>query len=157
MEKIMRSDAKIIKTLPEHGWCFICGKENPKSLGVHWNLLEDRSISTQVRLDQSQQGPPGFAHGGASAGLLDEAMGSAVWASGYQVVAVNLQVNYLKPVPLNHTIQVYARIEKTEGRAIHVDSSISLEDGTIMVTGHGIFVEAPQFFESMMEKIRTIE
>jgi len=151
----MKPNLKIIKILPEHGWCFICGKENPKSLGVQWNLMEDHTISAQVNMDRSQQGPPGFAHGGASAGLLDEAMGSAVWASGYQVVAVNLQVNYLKPVPLNYLVQVEARIEKTEGRAIHVDSSISLEDGTILVTGHGIFVEAPQFFETMWEKLKT--
>jgi uncharacterized protein (TIGR00369 family) len=151
----MPSSSKIIKTLPEHGWCYICGKDNPKSLGVRWNLMEDLSISTQVKLDLSEQGPPGFAHGGASAGLLDEAMGSAVWSAGHQVVAVNLQVNYLKPVPLNIPIFINASIEKTEGRAIHVGSSLSLGDGSILVTGHGIYVEAPQFFGELVERLKS--
>jgi uncharacterized protein (TIGR00369 family) len=150
----MPSTLKIIRTLPEHGWCYICGKDNPKSLGVRWNLMEDQSISTKVTLDLSQQGPPGFAHGGASAGLLDEAMGSAVWSAGHQVVAVNLEVNYLKPVPLNILIFINAKIEKTEGRAIHVGSCIHLEDGSTLVTGHGIYVEAPQFFAELVERLK---
>lgn len=151
----MAASKKIIRTLPEHGWCFICGKDNPKSLGVRWNLMEDQSISTQVTLNLSQQGPPGFAHGGASASLLDEAMGSAVWSAGYQVVAVNLQVNYLKPLPLDQPIWVNANIEKTEGRAVHANSAISLEDGTILVTGHGIYVEAPYLFDKIWQHINS--
>jgi len=151
----MSSAVKIVQTLPEHGWCYICGKDNPKSLGVRWFLMEDHSIFTKITLNLSQQGPPGFAHGGASAGLLDEAMGSAVWSAGHQVVAVNLGINYLKPVPLNQPIMVNANIEKTEGRAIHVTSSISLEDGTLLVSGHGIYVEAPQFFDKMWENINS--
>ncbi|HBG74180.1 MAG: hypothetical protein A2X25_03950 [Chloroflexi bacterium GWB2_49_20] len=153
----MADPKKIIRALPEHGWCFVCGRDNPKSLEVRWNLMEDQSISTQVTLDLSQQGPPGFAHGGASAALLDEAMGSAVWSAGYQVAAVNLQVNYLKPLPLNQPIRVNANIEKTEGRAVHANSSISLEDGTILVTGHGVYVEAPFLFEKIWKHINPYD
>lgn len=151
----MTTSKTIIRILPEHGWCFICGKENPKSIGVRWSLLEDHSIFTQVTLDLSQQGPPGLAHGGASAGLLDEAMGSVVWSAGHQVVSVNLNINYIKPVPLHQSINISAKIEKVEGRAIHVGSSISQEDGTVLVTGQGIYVEAPQFFGELVEKLKT--
>ena len=144
---------KVIQTLPEHGSCFICGQENPKSLGVRWNLMEDHSISTHVTLDLAQQGPPGFAHGGASAALLDEAMGTSVWAAGHQVVAVNLQVNYLKPLPLNQEVWVRAQMERVEGHAVYAKSSISLMDGTILVTGEGVYVEAPQLFDDIWKHI----
>jgi len=147
----------IIRNLPEHGWCYVCGKENPKSIGVKWNLMEDRSISTQVTLSLSQQGPPGYAHGGASAALLDEAMGSAVWTAGHQVVSVNLQVNYKKPLPLETPISVNAKIESVEGRIIKASSSISLEDGIILVTGHGIYVEAPDLFENLILHINNLD
>lgn len=146
----MDASRKIIQKLPEHGWCYVCGRENPKSIGVSWNLMEDRSITTQATLSISQQGPPGFAHGGASAALLDEAMGSAVWSAGHQVVSVNLQVNYNKPLPLETPIFVKAMIESIEGRVINARSSISLEDGTILVTGHGIYVEAPDLFDNLV-------
>jgi len=149
----MTASEKIIRTLPEHGWCFICGKDNPKSLGVRWNLMEDQSISTRVTLNLSQQGPPGFAHGGASAALLDEAMGCAVWSAGYQVVSVNLQVNYKKPLPLDTSIRVDAHIESVEGRVVNASSTISLDDGTILVTGHGIYVEAPGMFANIWDHI----
>ena len=150
----MIGDMKVVKVLPEHGWCYVCGKENPKSMGVRWNLMEDHSIFAQVSLNLSQQGPPGFAHGGASAALLDEAMGSAVWSSGYQVVSVNLQVNYKKPLPLETIIQVSAKIESIEGRVINAISMISLEDGTTLVTGHGIYVEAPDLFHDLWVHIK---
>ncbi len=149
----MAASKKIIQTLPEHGWCFICGKENPKSLGVRWNLMEDQSITTRITLGLSQQGPPGFAHGGASAALLDEAMGCAVWSAGHQVVSVNLQVNYKKPLPLETPIMVNANIESIEGRVVNASSTISLEDGTILVTGHGIYVEAPGMFDNIWDHI----
>lgn len=145
---------KILQTLPEHGSCFICGSENPKNLGVHWNLMEDRSISTRVTLDLAQQGPPGFAHGGASAALMDEAMGSAVWSAGHQVMSVNLNVNYLKPLPLNQPVVVNGRIDRIEGRAIHTRASIQLEDGTDLVTGTGVYVEAPQFFTELWQHLK---
>jgi len=149
------SSKKIIQILPEHGWCYVCGKKNPKNMGVTWNLMEDRSISTKVTLGLSQQGPPGYAHGGASAALLDEAMGSAVWSAGHQVVSVNLQVNYKKPLPLETPIWVNAFVESIEGRVINARSSINLEDGTILVTGHGVYVEAPDLFENIWQQINT--
>jgi uncharacterized protein (TIGR00369 family) len=149
----MAATKKIISTLPEHGWCFICGKDNPNSLGVRWNLMEDQSISAQVTLNKSQQGPPGFAHGGASAALLDEAMGSAIWSAGLQVVAVNLQVNYLKPLPLDQPVWVTAQIDKKEGHAVHANATICLDDGITLVNGHGIYVEAPFLFDKIWQHI----
>ena len=146
---------KILHTLPEHGWCFICGSENPNSLGVRWRLMDDHSITAEVNLSLAQQGPPGFAHGGASAGLIDEAMGSAVWAAGHQVVAVELKINYHKPLPLKKTITVRGWISSREGRAIHTAGEILLEDGTLAVSGNGVYVEAPQFFIDLWKHIKT--
>ncbi len=148
----MSTDNKIIRTLPEHGWCFICGSTNPHSLNVRWNLLEDRSILAEVTLTLAQQGPPGYAHGGASAALLDEAMGTAVWAAGHQVVAVNLEVAYQKPVPLDQSIQVTGQVGEKEGRAVHARAEIRLRDGSLAVAGHGVYVEAPQFFDEQWKR-----
>ena len=150
----MNTDKQVIQTLPEHGWCFICGSTNPNSLGVRWLLLEDKSIYAEVKLTLAQQGPPGFAHGGASAGLLDEAMGSAVWVAGHQVVAAELKVNYLKPLPLDQTVYITARVEKKEGRAVYAQAEINFADGMVIAKGQGVYVEAPQFFNEMLKDIR---
>lgn len=153
----MEPSSKVLRTLPEHGHCFVCGKDNPKGMGVRWNLMEDKSISSQVILDLAQQGPPGFAHGGASAALLDEAMGTSVWVAGFQAVAVNLQANYLKPLPLNIPFMVRGNVEKTDGRKIYASSSIQSMDGTVLVTGQGIFIDAPQLTEDVWKYIKPTQ
>ena len=71
-----------MQPLPKHGSCFVCGSDDSPGMGVVWYALDDKSIFAEVTLNDAQQGPPGFAHGGASAALLDEAMGAAVWLAG---------------------------------------------------------------------------
>lgn len=135
-----------MKLLPEHGKCFVCGSENPHSIGIRWYKQEDGTIAGEVCLTEAQQGPPRLAHGGASAALLDEAMGSAVWAAGYRVAAVNLNVNFQRPVPLNSAIRIRARITEQSGKAIHTAGEICLPDGEVAVSATGVYVEAPQLF-----------
>ncbi len=135
--------------LPEHGPCFVCGSANPKSLGLTWYLREDGTIQTEFSFSLAQQGPPGHAHGGATAAVLDEAMGAAVWRAGYSVVAVNLEINYKLPVPLGQIVTIEARIAEVHPRKILTTSEIQLADGNVAVTGRGIYVEAPHLFKDV--------
>ena len=138
-----------MKKLPEHGLCFVCGTENPHSIGITWYLDEDGSIHAEMVFTEAHQGPPGHAHGGASAAVLDEAMGAAVWRAGYSVVAVNLEINYKLPVPLGVKIIVVARIAEVHPRKILTSGEICLPDGSVAVTGRGIYVEAPHLFKDI--------
>jgi acyl-coenzyme A thioesterase PaaI-like protein len=138
-----------MKQLPEHGVCFVCGKANPHSIGVTWFLDEGGEIFANAILSEAQQGPPGFAHGGASAAVLDEAMGAAVWQAGYSVAAVNLTIDYRHPVPLGQAVTVHARITERDEHKIFASGEITLSDGTVAVSGRGIYVEAPQLFGSV--------
>jgi uncharacterized protein (TIGR00369 family) len=136
------------RQLPYHGWCFVCGNENPHSIGLTW-FIENGVLTSEFILNEAQQGPPKYAHGGASAAILDEAMGLVVWAAGHKVAAVNLNVNYHKPLPLNQKLFVEARIAKIEERKIISEGEIRLADSTISVSGSGIYVPAPQLFENV--------
>ena len=140
--------------LPEHGSCLVCGKENPKGFGITWFVSEDGTISGNIRLTEHQQGPPNFAHGGASAALLDEAMGAAVWHAGNSVVVVNLNLDYLKPVPLHEEVQVTGRIAEVgeDGKVIKASGEIRLPDGEVAVKASGVYVNAPQFFDTLIKK-----
>jgi uncharacterized protein (TIGR00369 family) len=137
------------RRLPEHGWCFVCGSANPHSIGLAWWVDETGVLSSEFTMTQAQQGPPGYAHGGASAAVLDEAMGLVVWTAGLKVAAVNLEINYHKPVPLNQSLTLKARIsEKDESKTLST-GEILLTDGTLAVSGRGIYVEAPGLFEGV--------
>lgn len=139
----------MIKKIPEHGSCFVCGSENPHSMGVTWYQNETGAIQTTMVFTLAHQGPPAHAHGGASAAVLDEAMGAAVWSAGYSVVAVNLEINYKLPVPLGQNIVIEARIAEVKPRKILTTSEMRLPDGSIAVTGRGIYVEAPHLFKDL--------
>jgi uncharacterized protein (TIGR00369 family) len=137
------------RQLPFHGWCFVCGHENPHSIGLTWWVDEDGVMTSEFSLNEGQQGPPGHAHGGASAAILDEAMGLVVWAAGHQVAAVNLEINYHKPLPLNRPLSLEARITHRDDRKIYSTGEIKLADSTVAVSGRGVYVAAPQLFENV--------
>lgn len=106
------------------------------------------NVHGTIWIDAAKEGPPGHAHGGSLATLIDEAMGASAWNHGYRVVAANLNFDYRKPVPLDTEIHVYGTVERKEGRKVFTRGHITLPDGTVAVEGTGIFVEAPQYFGS---------
>jgi acyl-coenzyme A thioesterase PaaI-like protein len=136
-----------LKQLPEHGSCFICGSENPHNVGLHWYIDEEGVVSSKFTLTLAQQGPPGYAHGGLSAAVLDEVMGAAVWQAGHTVVVANMDINFRKPVPLHQVIKTKGYVLRREGRKVYAQGEIFLPDGTILVEGTGLFIEAPHLFE----------
>jgi uncharacterized protein (TIGR00369 family) len=137
-----------LKQLPEHGFCFVCGSENPHNLGIHWFVDEKGVVSSEFTLTLAQQGPPGHAHGGASAAVLDEVMGAAIWQAGYTVAAASLNINYRKPVPLGQPLSTKGYITRRNGRKLYAHGEIYLPDGTVAVTGRGLYIIAPQLFET---------
>ena len=134
------------RQLPEHGWCFVCGSKNPHGIGLTLWVDDEGVLTSDFTLTDAQQGPPAHAHGGASAAILDEAMGLVVWAAGHKVAAVNLEINYHKPLPLHQPLTLAARIIEKDERKIFSSGEIRLANGTIAVSGRGIYVHAPQLF-----------
>jgi len=132
--------------LPDHGSCFVCGNSNPKSIGIAWQIATGNQIFASAEFSDFQQGPPGFVHGGASAAVLDEAMGLAVFYSGYKVVTANLAIDYRKPIPLGQPVKIQAVMSgKTERRIIAL-GEILLPDGSVAVSAKGIYAETSRFF-----------
>ena len=118
-------------------------------MGVTWYGREDGTVIAEVTLGSAQQGMPGLAHGGATAALLDEAMGGAVLLAGYRVAAVNININYHKPVPLGQRCSITARVQKQEGKKLTAAGELRLEDGTLAVSGTGLYVQAPQLYRGL--------
>lgn len=135
------------RQLPYHGWCFVCGNENPHSIGITWFIEDDGRLTSEFTLTEAHQGPPSYAHGGASAAILDEAMGLVVWAAGHKVAAVNLEINYHKPLPLHQPIFIEGRITQVDERKIFSVGEIRMADSTVAVSGRGIYVVVPKLFE----------
>jgi len=116
-------------------------------LGLTLQVMDDGTVTGSGVIGAHLEGPPAHMHGGAIATVLDEAMGAAAHLNGYQVVAARLQFNYKRAIPIGSTIQVRAWVAKVEDRKIYGESEILLPDNVIAVSGEGLFVKAPKFFD----------
>ena len=87
-------------------------------------------------------GPPGLAHGGFCASILDEAMGGIVWLSGNMALAARLDFRYHAPVKLNRVHYVRARVIKTDRRRIRAEATLIRSPNTSLVRAEGLFLRA---------------
>ena len=74
--KISHGHAVHGKPKPRKNHCFGCGHDNPQGMRLKFSLDEDsRQAICHFKLSRKYTGPPGHAHGGIIATILDEAMG----------------------------------------------------------------------------------
>lgn len=117
---------------------------------------DDGVLTSEFTLNKTHQGPPGHAHGGATAAILDEVMGLVVWAAGYKVVAANININYHKMLPLEQPVLAVARITEVGERKVISEGELRLADSTVAVSGSGVYVIAPQLFvKSPLEGVHS--
>lgn len=114
-----------------------------------FHLAGQRRVEGVINFDDSKQGPPGHAHGGAVTTILDEAMGASAWASGIPVLAVNLNVNLKNSAPLGIDIQVMGWVERVEGRKVFTSGEMRLPNGGLIASSTGVFVHVPDFDMSL--------
>lgn len=120
---------------------------------------DEGAVTVRVTAAPIMEGPRGYAHGGALAALLDEAMGAAGWLAGYQCLTVHLEYDFRRPVPLGTAFTVRAWVERGEARKVFTRGVAILPDETVAVESSGIFALAPPgFFASgagLVEPVRA--
>jgi acyl-coenzyme A thioesterase PaaI-like protein len=106
----------------------------------HATADEPAALRAEVWFGPKAEGPPGHAHGGSVAAVLDEAMGLAVWLAHRAAVAAHIEVDFRNPVPLGMT----ARVQTAPGEATERKSAVTARlvgpDGTVYGEATGIFV-----------------
>lgn len=127
----------------------IRGSRFLETIGVTFELRDDGSVAADFTVGSGQEGPPGHAHGGVLAALIDEAMSAASWFAGNRTLSVHLGFDYKRPVPVGAAIHISGQVERRDGRKVFTSGAIRLADGTTAVEGSGIFVSAPQVLENM--------
>lgn len=116
------------------------GGDWENSFGVNFDCVDD-AYTARYTFRKHQQGPPGVAHGGAIASLLDEAMTAAVMNSGYfPSFTVKLNIDYRSPVYLDTEVVVSAKIVSVDDRKIRLSAAVQLDDGTVASEANGLFI-----------------
>ena len=118
---------------------FVSGDPNGDRLRVQY-YERDSALLARVWFGPDAEGPPGHAHGGALAAVIDEAMGYAAWLAGHPVVAARLTTDFRRMLPLGTVCTIEPEVERVEGRKVHVAARIVGPDGTVHAEGSAIFV-----------------
>jgi uncharacterized protein (TIGR00369 family) len=127
----------------EHGalhHCFGCGPENKTGLRLKFFVDDQHQVVCRVRVPRRFEGPPGHVHGGVIATLLDEAMSKANRQFGVVAMTRQMEVEYLKPVPLMTPLTLTAHHVSAQERKHRCEAQIANQDGTILAQGRALFI-----------------
>jgi uncharacterized protein (TIGR00369 family) len=121
--------------------CFACGKDNPQGMHLQFTIDEEaREARCRFTLDRRYTGPPGHAHGGIIATILDEAMGKMNKLRKVVALTREMRIEYIKPVPLDQPLTVTSREQKVEGREHTNVAEITDDQGRLLARSTGVFV-----------------
>ncbi len=122
-------------------YCFACGQDNREGMRLKFVYDEEgKRFVSRFRLTRRYVGPPGHAHGGIIATILDEAMGKVNKLRHVIALTKEMTVEYLKPVPLGKTLIAEGRERSVRGRVHTNVGEIRNEQGELLARSRGTFI-----------------
>ncbi len=115
----------------------VTGEANPLAPPIRVTTTPKGTARADFILGPVYEGPPGAAHGGVCAAILDSLLGAAAAAGDRPGMTAKLILSYLRPTPLGVPLVAEAWITGVDRRTTLVDGRILNELGelTVEVTG----------------------
>lgn len=128
--------------LAPSGRSWVMGKPGDERLRVaYFRRDADRALIGRVWFGPWSEGPPGHAHGGAMAAVLDDAIGKVGWLNGHRVVAANLSVQFRRLLPLGTDARLEAFVDRVDGRKVYTKGRLTDDAGEIFAEAEALFIE----------------
>lgn len=121
-----------------HWKCFVCGEENRGGLQLNIRLDGDRTLCNFTPTVEFQ-GPPGIAHSGITAAVLDEVMSQLVYARLQFAVTRKTEVTYRRPLRIGHTYQFSAEYVRENHRMLYLRAEARDSAGNQVARARGFF------------------
>ncbi len=121
---------------------FVSGEPEGNRYRVRYYRDAERQLKAQIWFGPETGGPPGHAHGGSIAAVLDEVLGLAAWNAGYSIVVANLNVDFRNLLPLQQVVTVETNIVSAEGRKVVVRGRICRGE-TVYAEGECLCITLP--------------
>ncbi len=100
---------------------------------------EEPGVVAKAWFGPGAEGPPGHAHGGSVAAVLDEALGAAAWVVGHPVVVARLAIDMREMVPIGTDATVEAAVVAVDGRKVVCRARMT-NGATVYAEGEAICV-----------------
>jgi acyl-coenzyme A thioesterase PaaI-like protein len=122
--------------------CSACRAARECRLGVHREWLDAEDVATfEVTCPRDQEGGPNVAHGGWTAGVMDEMLGHVPILHDQMTVTATLTVNFKKPVPVERPLLARAWIDEVEGSKWFISGELLLlPSRSVLATATGIWI-----------------
>ena len=140
---------------PDHlSHCYGCGKLNDHGYQIKTVWDGDETLTT-FTTKAYHTAVPGFVYGGLLASLIDcHGTGSAAAAMykqegremdtepSFRFLTGSLNVKYLKPTPIDCTLEIRGKIREIKGKKVTVDVEVWAK-GEVVVTGEVVTIQVP--------------
>lgn len=122
--------------------CGACRVQGRCRLGIETEQLQpDNSVVYSLSCPADSEGGPDVAHGGWTAGVLDEVVGHVPLLRGQLAVTGQLSVRFVRPVPIERPLIARAELVRQEGSRWYVDATLRLAaTGADLATAQGVLV-----------------
>lgn len=125
--------------------CRACRAVRRCRLGIHLETLTaEGTVRSDISCPAEQEGGPNVAHGGWTAGVLDEMSGHAVLLRDEFAVTGELTVRFIKPIPIERPLVGLARVTGRQGREVYVECELRLGDaGQLVASSRAVMIRRP--------------
>jgi len=162
MPRKLAPDLHIPPPAQQRDICFGCGPANTEGLQLKFALSQSsKSYVCEFSLAPRFVGPPGHAHGGIIATILDEAMSKANKLKAAELnsraaLTRLLQIEYLRPVPLGQPLIAEGQVSRMKGRILYSRADLRNAAGDVLARGRGKFlaVNAERMFARELQAER---
>lgn len=121
---------------------FVAGDPEGDRLRIeYFYRASDGHVLGTVWFGPGSQGPPGHAHGGCIAAVLDETIGAVALVQGRPVVAARLEVRFHRMIPVGSSLFLEAWIERNRGKRLSCSAVIKGSDDAVYATGEALLVK----------------
>ncbi|WP_231861612.1 MULTISPECIES: PaaI family thioesterase [Frankia] len=106
--------------------CASCRRTGLCRLGVTSEIVDGDAVAYELHCPREHEGGPNVAHGGWTAGVLDELAGHVVVLRGQLAVTGQLSVRFVRPVPVERPLLGRASLVRREGHRWFIEAQIVL-------------------------------
>lgn len=123
---------------------FVSGDPDGRRLRVvYYRQPGSDRLHGRVWFGPEAEGPPGHAHGGSMAAMLDEAAGAAAWSAGHRILIARLITDFRQVMPLGTIARLEAWVERVEGRKVTTRARLLDEAGAPYTEAEALCVMLP--------------
>jgi acyl-coenzyme A thioesterase PaaI-like protein len=103
---------------------------------------EEGGVVGEATLGVAYEGPPSYVHGGMSALLMDQVLGTAAANAGLWGMTAHLELDYRGPLPVGERLVLRGRVAENDGRKSLIVGTIALAASPAqpLVEARGLFV-----------------